>query len=157
MCSPVKDTWTFFQFPLSLSLLSHLPHVGVSTLPCSHPAPRHSSLRCIVTIYTVFVVHFMSLFAFSWYHMDAENTGNMRTNFPCGLLSVAIGAWTNPCVSNTTIRGERHYPVENNNPGIGCSVHCTFSSVEEDVETDTQLSAMQYILPAANMFRIKEK
>ena len=91
-----------------------------------------------------------------WYHRDAENTGNMRTNFPCGLLSVAIGAWTNPCVSNTTIRGERHYPVENNNPGIGCSVHCTFSSLEEDVETDTQLSAMQYILPAANIFWIKK-
>ena len=60
-------------------------------------------------------------------------TGMQMTNFPCGLLSVATGAWTNPCVSNTTIRGERHYPVENNNPGTGCSVHCTFSSLEDQI------------------------
>ena len=68
---------TCFQFPLSLSLVSHLPHVGVSTLPCSHPTPRHSSLRCFVTIYTVFVVHFMSLFALSWYHRDADDKFSM--------------------------------------------------------------------------------
>ena len=119
---------------------SHRPaNVGVSTLPCSHPALRHSSLRCTLWQSTQFLWSTSCLYLhyLSWYHRDAENTGNMRTNFPCGLLSVGSGAWTNPCVSNTTIRGERHYPVENNNPGIGCSVHCTFSSVEEDVETDT--------------------
>ena len=139
MCSPVEDTWTMFSVPAFI--ITPVPStpcrcINPSLLPSSSQtlqSPLH-----IVTIHTVFVVHFMSLFAFSWYHRDAENTGNMRTNFPCGLLSVGSGAWTNPCVSNTTIRGERHYPVENNNPGIGCSVHCTFSSLEVHCNTFSQ-------------------